>query len=69
MKSALQLRNKSVTSQLWQKMAHTPWHILNCGLFKVLNVSFYVQLIGNIILTHNPVMHHSENPYADMTAC
>ena len=26
--SALQLRNKSVTSQLWQKMAHTPSDIL-----------------------------------------
>ena len=26
---ALWLRNKSVTSQLWQKIAHTPWHILN----------------------------------------
>ncbi len=26
---ALQLRNKSVIRHLWQKIAHTPWHILN----------------------------------------
>ena len=25
---ALRLRNKSVISHLWQKIAHTPWHIL-----------------------------------------
>ncbi len=27
-KLALRLRNKSVISHLWQKIAHTPWHIL-----------------------------------------
>ncbi len=26
---ALWLRNKSVISHLWLKIAHTPWHILN----------------------------------------
>ncbi len=26
---ALRLQNKSVISHLWQKIAHTPWHILN----------------------------------------
>ncbi len=30
----IQLRNKSVTSQLWQKMAHTPWHILKAATNK-----------------------------------
>ncbi len=29
----LWLWNKSVISQLWQKIAHTPWHILNYDRF------------------------------------
>ncbi len=29
---ALWLWNKSVISQLWQKIAHTPWHILNSAI-------------------------------------
>ena len=30
---ALRLRNKSVISHLWLKIAHTPWHILNRNVF------------------------------------
>ncbi len=30
---ALRLRNKSVISHLWLKIAHTPWHILNQSLY------------------------------------
>ncbi len=43
---ALRLRNKSVISHLWLKIAHTPWHILNKvttwrqnnGLFNKFNI-------------------------------